>query len=83
MVLDILGGRYIHLKYLKIVHLIKLTTRWIFLIGVFFAFAVANIETMSFVLVSPSQLMALNDVCIFLFNNLLNTLEEISASVKI
>ena len=47
-----------------------------------FAFAVANIETMSFVLVSPSQLMALNEVCIFLFNNLLNTLEEISASVK-
>ena len=40
------------------------------LITLFLTSAVENIETISFVLVSPSQVMALNVVSIFFLNNL-------------
>ena len=44
--------------------------------------AVENIETISFVLVSPSQLIALNVVSIFFFSNFCKMFEERFASVK-
>ena len=48
----------------------------------FFTFPVEKIETISFVLVSPSQLIALKVVLIFFFNSLVKTSFERSASVK-
>ena len=45
--------------------------------------AVENIETISLVLVSPSQLIALNVVSIFFLSSLCKIFEERSASVKI
>ena len=46
-------------------------------------FPVEKIETISFVLVSPSQVIALNVVSIFFLSNLLKISFERSASVKI
>ena len=46
------------------------------------AFFVAKNVTISFVLVSPSQLIALNVVSIFFLSNFFNMPEEILASVK-
>ena len=54
----------------------------ILFISTFDASPVAKIETISFVLVSPSQEIALNVFEIFFFNNFLRTFEEIDASVK-
>ena len=53
------------------------------LTDLFFAFPVEKIVTISFVLVSPSQLIALKVLCIFFFKIFFNIFEEISASVKI
>ena len=47
-----------------------------------FASPVANIETISFVLVSPSQEIALNVLEIFFLNNCLRIFVEIAASVN-
>ena len=54
----------------------------ILFISIFDVSPVAKIETISFVLVSPSQEIALNVFEIFFFNNFLRTIEEIDASVS-
>ena len=56
---------------------------FILFIIVFFADPVANKLTISFVLVSPSQLIALNVVSIFFFKSFFNIFDDIFASVNI
>ena len=55
----------------------------IFLILTCFLLLVEKMETISFVLVSPSMVIALKVVAIFFFSTFFNTSLEISASVKI